>query len=54
MDELADGEHIIFCLECVCDDVGAKWNQLNPFEFVANLPGDVVDTELDLWGSIEE
>lgn len=54
MNELTDGEHIIFGLQCIGDDVGAKWNQFYAFEFAANLPADVVDAELDLRGSIKE
>jgi DNA-directed RNA polymerase specialized sigma54-like protein len=42
----ANFEHVIFGLQTVSNNVRAKRNHLDSFEFIPYLPADVVNTEL--------
>lgn len=46
MEELVDLELVVLLLQGVRDDVGAKRNEFNAFEFSARFPCYVINTEL--------
>lgn len=54
INESADLKHVILGLQTVCDNVSAKRDEFDSFEFSAYLPADVINTELQSLRTVQQ